>query len=124
MYLNDFNLRHLLAIFFAIGIAHEANILLGLSFPILSLIYTVGLLLIIFNFTQLKNYVWPPGLGIIGIFSLIYFIFLLIGYGEKFFRDLSSVISILVWFKCISYLSDNNSEEDQDDGWEINEENE
>jgi len=104
MYLNDFKIKHLLAIFFAVGIAHELVDLLGFSIPELSLVYSVGLLIVIFNFSSIKRYIWPPGLGIVGIFSLLYFLFLLIGYGAGFFRNLSSVISISVWLKCISCL--------------------
>ena len=112
MYLNDSKIKHLLAIFFAIGISHELVVLLRFSIPELSLIYTVGLLILIFNFSSIKRYVWPPGLGIIGIFSLLYFVFLLIGYGAEFFKDLSSVISIAVWLKCISCLNNEINIED------------
>jgi len=122
MYLNDYNIRHLLAIFFAVGISQEITTLLGMELPIISLIYVIGFLLIIFNFVRLKKYIWPPGLGLVGLFSLTYLIFLLIGYGSNFFRSLSSIVSILVWIKCTSYL--NNNDDDEDQYYEIIENNE
>lgn len=111
MYSKDFRIRHLLAIFFAIGIAEETSALLNMTIPFLSLVYTTCILVVVINFTNLKKYLWPPGLGIVGIFALIYLLFSLIGYWSGFFRDLSSIISIVVWIRCIAYLGEENTDD-------------
>ena len=122
MYLNDSKIKHVLAIFFSIGIANELSVLLNVSMPILSLVYIVGLMLVIFNYTRLKEYFWEPGLGLIGIFALLYLFFYVIDYKADIFERISAVVSLLVWIRCISYLSEDKKDEDQDDQ-EINEEN-
>jgi hypothetical protein len=88
--------------------------------PILSLVYIVGLMLVIFNYTRLKEYLWEPGLGLIGIFSLLYLFFYVIDYKADIFERMSSVVSLLVWVRCIRYLDENETEDDQEDP-EINE---
>jgi NADH:ubiquinone oxidoreductase subunit 5 (subunit L)/multisubunit Na+/H+ antiporter MnhA subunit len=125
MYLNDSKIKHLLAIFFGIGIAEELSTLLNLQIPMLSLVYVVGLMVLIFNFNKLKEgkYIWEPGLGLIGIFAIIYLFFFAIDYKEDIFKKISAVVSLLVWIRCISYLSEDKTEEDQEDP-EINNENE
>ncbi len=123
MYLNDSKIKHVLAIFFAIGIANELSVLLNVSMPILSLVYIVGLMLVIFNYTRLKEYLWEPGLGLIGIFSLLYLFFYVIDYKADIFERMSSVVSLLVWARCIRYLDEDKSDWDQEDP-EINEEDE
>ena len=77
MYLNDSNIKHLLAIFFGIGIAEELSILFDVRMPILALTYVVCLFIVIFNFSKLKEgkYIWEPGFGLIGIFAILYLIF-------------------------------------------------
>lgn len=123
MYSNDYRIKHALAIFFAIGIAEELTTLLNISMPILSLVYLVGLLVLVYNFSRLNNgkYIWEPGLGIVGIFALIYLFFYSIGYKADVFEKISSFVSLLVWIKCINYLSNNGEDEVED---EINENNE
>lgn len=123
MYLNDSKIKHALAIFFSIGIAEELSTLLNLQIPMLSLVYVVGLMVLIFNFNKLKEdkYIWEPGLGLIGIFALIYLFFFAIDYKADIFKKISAVVSLLVWIRCISYLSEDKTDEDQDDK-EINEE--
>lgn len=125
MYLNDSKIKHLLAIFFGIGIAEELSTLLNLQIPMLSLVYVVGLMVLIFNFNKLKEgkYIWEPGLGLIGIFAIIYLFFFAIDYKEDIFKKISVVVSLLVWIRCISYLSEDKTEEDQEDP-EINNEDE
>ena len=125
MYLNDSKIKHLLAIFFGIGIAEELSTLLNLQIPMLSLVYVVGLMVLIFNFNKLKEgkYIWEPGLGLIGIFAIIYLFFFAIDYKEDIFKKISAVVSLLVWIRCISYLSEDKTEEDQEDP-EINSEDE
>lgn len=125
MYLNDSKIKHLLAIFFGIGIAEELSTLLNLQIPMLSLVYVVGLMVLIFNFNRLKEgkYIWEPGLGLIGIFAIIYLFFFAIDYKEDIFKKISAVVSLLVWIRCISYLSEDKTEEDQEDP-EINNEDE
>lgn len=125
MYLNDSKIKHLLAIFFGIGIAEELSTLLNLQIPMLSLVYVVGLMVLIFNFNKLKEgkYIWEPGLGLIGIFAIIYLFFFAIDYKEDIFKKISAVVSLLVWIRCISYLSEDKTEEDQEDP-EINNEDE
>lgn len=125
MYLNDSKIKHLLAIFFGIGIAEELSTLLNLQIPMLSLVYVVGLMVLIFNFNKLKEgkYIWEPGLGLIGIFAIIYLFFFAIDYKENIFKKISAVVSLLVWIRCISYLSEDKTEEDQEDP-EINNEDE
>jgi hypothetical protein len=125
MYLNDSKIKHLLAIFFGIGIAEELSTLLNLQIPMLSLVYVVGLMVLIFNFNKLKEgkYIWEPGLGLIGIFAIIYLFFFAIDYKEDIFKKISAAVSLLVWIRCISYLSEDNKDEDQEDH-EINDENE
>jgi hypothetical protein len=125
MYLNDSKIKHLLAIFFGIGIAEELSILLNLQIPMLSLVYVVGLMVLIFNFNKLKEgkYIWEPGLGLIGIFAIIYLFFFAIDYKEDIFKKISAAVSLIVWIRCISYLSEDKTEEDQEDP-EINNENE
>ena len=125
MYLNDSKIKHLLAIFFGIGIAEELSTLLNLQIPMLSLVYVAGLMVLIFNFNKLKEgkYIWEPGLGLIGIFAIIYLFFFAIDYKEDIFKKISAVVSLLVWIRCISYLSEDKTEEDQEDP-EINNENE
>lgn len=125
MYLNDSKIKHLLAIFFGIGIAEELSTLLNLQIPMLSLVYVVGLIVLIFNFNKLKEgkYIWEPGLGLIGIFAIIYLFFFAIDYKEDIFKKISAVVSLLVWIRCISYLSEDKTEEDQEDP-EINNEDE
>jgi hypothetical protein len=125
MYLNDSKIKHLLAIFFAIGIAEELSTLLNLGIPMLSLVYVVGLMILIFNFNKLKDgkYIWEPGLGLIGIFAIIYLFFFVIDYKADIFKRISAVVSLLVWARCISYLSEDKTDEDQEDP-EINNENE
>jgi hypothetical protein len=125
MYLNDSKIKHLLAIFFAIGIAEELSTLLNLGIPMLSLVYVVGLMILIFNFNKLKEgkYIWEPGLGLIGIFAIIYLFFFVIDYKADIFKRISAVVSLLVWARCISYLSEDKTDEDQEDP-EINNENE
>jgi Mn2+/Fe2+ NRAMP family transporter len=125
MYLNDSKIKHLLAIFFSIGIAEELSTLLNLGIPMLSLFYVVGLMILIFNFNKLKEgkYIWEPGLGLIGIFAIIYLFFFAIDYKEDIFKRISAVVSLLVWIRCISYLSEDKTEEDHKDP-EINNENE
>lgn len=125
MYLNDSKIKHLLAIFFGIGIAEELSTLLNLQIPMLSLVYVVGLIVLIFNFNKLKEgkYIWEPGLGLIGIFAIIYLFFFAIDYKEDIFKKISAVVSLLVWIRCISYLSEDKTEEDQEDQ-EINNEDE
>jgi hypothetical protein len=120
MYLNDSKIKHLLAIFFAIGIAEELSTLLNLGIPMLSLVYVVGLMILIFNYVRLKKYLWDPGLGLIGIFSLIYLFFFVIDYKADIFKRISAAVSLLVWLRCISYLSEDKTDEDH----EINNENE
>lgn len=125
MYLNDSKIKHLLAIFFGIGIAEELSTLLNLQIPMLSLVYVGGLMVLIFNFNKLKEgkYIWEPGLGLIGIFAIIYLFFFAIDYKEDIFKKISVVVSLLVWIRCISYLSEDKTEEDQEDP-EINNEDE
>jgi hypothetical protein len=129
MYLNDSKIKHLLAIFFAIGIAEELSTLLNLQIPMLPLVYVAGLMILIFNFNKLKEgkYIWEPGLGLIGIFAIIYLFFFAIDYKEDIFKRISAIVSLLVWIRCISYLSEDKTEdkteEDQEDP-EINNENE
>ena len=125
MYLNDSKIKHLLAIFFGIGIAEELSTLLNLQIPMLSLVYVVGLMVLIFNFNKLKEgkYIWEPGLGLIGIFAIIYLFFFAIDYKEDIFKKISAVVSLLVWIRCISYLTEDKKDEDQEDP-EINNENE
>ena len=125
MYLNDSKIKHLLAIFFGIGIAEELSTLLNLQIPMLSLVYIMGLMVLIFNFNKLKEgkYIWEPGLGLIGIFALIYLLFFAIDYKEDIFKKISAAVSLLVWIRCISYLSEDKTDEDQKDP-EINNENE
>ena len=125
MYLNDSKIKHLLAIFFGIGIAEELSTLLNLQIPMLSLVYVVGLMVLIFNFNKLKEgkYIWEPGLGLIGIFAIIYLFFFAIDYKGDIFKKISAVVSLLVWIRCISYLSEDKSEDDQEDQ-EINKEDE
>ena len=125
MYLNDSKIKHLLAIFFGIGIAEELSTLLNLEIPMLSLVYVVGLMVIIFNFNKLKEgkYIWEPGLGLIGIFAIIYLFFFVIDYKEDIFKKISAVVSLLVWARCIKYLDEDKTEEDQEDH-EINGKNE
>lgn len=125
MYLNDSKIKHLLAIFFGIGIAEELSTLLNLQIPMLSLVYVVGLIVLIFNFNKLKEgkYIWEPGLGLIGIFAIIYLFFFAIDYKEDIFKKISAIVSLLVWIRCISYLSEDKTEEDQEDQ-EINNEDE
>lgn len=125
MYLNDSKIKHLLAIFFGIGIAEELSTLLNLQIPMLSLVYVGGLMVLIFNFNKLKEgkYIWEPGLGLIGIFAIIYLFFFAIDYKEDIFKKISAVVSLLVWIRCISYLSEDKTEEDQEDP-EINNEDE
>lgn len=117
MYLNDSKIKHLLAIFFGIGIAEELSTLLNLQIPILSLVYVVGLMVLIFNFNKLKErkYIWEPGLGLIGIFAIIYLFFFVIDYKANIFEKISAVVSLLVWVRSISYLSEYKTEEDQED---------
>ena len=125
MYLNDSKIKHLLAIFFGIGIAEELSTLLNLQIPMLSLVYVGGLMVLIFNFNKLKEgkYIWEPGLGLIGIFAIIYLFFFAIDYKGDIFKKISAVVSLLVWIRCISYLSEDKSEDDQEDQ-EINKEDE
>jgi len=125
MYLNDSKVKHLLAIFFGIGIAEELSVLFNIPIPELTLVYIVGFFIIIFNFNKLKEdkYIWEPGLGIIGIFAILYLIFLLIGYKAEFFEKLSAGVSLAVWLRSIGYLSEDKPEEDLEDP-EINNENE
>jgi len=125
MYLNDSKIKHTLAIFFSIGIAEELSTLLNLQIPMLSLVYVVGLMILIFNFNKLKDgkYIWEPGLGLIGIFAIIYLFFFVIDYKADIFKRISAVVSLLVWARCISYLSEDKTDEDQEDP-EINNENE
>lgn len=125
MYLNDSKIKHLLAIFFGIGIAEELSTLLNLQIPMLSLVYVAGLMILIFNFNKLKDgkYIWEPGLGLIGIFAIIYLFFFAIDYKEDIFKRISAMVSLLVWIRCIRYLSEDKTEEDQEDP-EINNENE
>ncbi len=114
MYLKDFD-KHLIAIFFGIGIAEEASFLFNVNNPILSLIYTLSLFLIVINYTKLKGYFWPPALGLIGIFALIHLISLIIGYKENSFHIMSSIVSLLVWIRCIKHLGEDQSENDNDE---------
>jgi len=123
MFSKDSKIKHVLAIFFAIGIANELSVLLNVSMPILSLVYIVGLMLVIFNYTRLKEYFWEPGLGLIGIFALLYLFFYVIDYKADIFERMSSVVSLLVWARCIRYLDEDKSDWDQEDP-EINEEDE
>jgi hypothetical protein len=123
MFSKDSKIKHVLAIFFAIGIANELSVLLNVSMPILSLVYIVGLMLVIFNYTRLKEYFWEPGLGLIGIFALLYIFFYVIDYKADIFERMSSVVSLLVWARCIRYLDEDKSDWDQEDP-EINEEDE
>jgi hypothetical protein len=125
MYLNDSKVKHLLAIFFGIGIAEELSVLFNIPIPELTLVYIVGFFIIIFNFNKLKEdkYIWEPGLGIIGIFAILYLIFLLIGYKAEFFEKLSTGVSLAVWLRSIGYLSEDKPEEDLEDP-EINNGNE
>jgi hypothetical protein len=125
MYLNDSKIKHILAIFFAIGIAEELSTLLNLKIPMLSLVYVAGLMVLIFNFNKLKEgkYIWEPGLGLIGIFALLYLFFYVIDYKADIFERMSSIVSLLVWTRCIKYLDEDKTEEDQE-GPEINEEDE
>ena len=123
MYLNDSKIKHILAIFFGIGIAEDLSTLLNLQIPMLSLVYVAGLMVIIFNFNKLKEgkYIWEPGLGLIGIFALIYLFFFAIDYKADIFERISAIVSLLVWIRCIKYLDDDKSEDDEEDQ-EINEE--
>ena len=117
MYLKDSNIKHLLGAFFGLGIGYEASVIMGLQMPIISLIYSIGLFMLIFNFNKLKEkkYLWEPALGIIGIFAIIYFFFYLIGFKAWFFERVSSFVSLLVWARCINYLGEDKDNEDQDD---------
>jgi hypothetical protein len=117
MYLKDSNIKHLLGAFFGLGIGYEASVIMGLQMPIISLIYSIGLFILIFNFNKLKEkkYLWEPALGIIGIFAIIYFFFYLIGFKAWFFEKVSSFVSLLVWARCINYLGEDKDNEDQDD---------
>ena len=123
MYLNDSKIKHILAIFFGIGIAEDLSTLLNLQIPMLSLVYVAGLMVIIFNFNKLKEgkYIWEPGLGLIGIIALIYLFFFAIDYKADIFERISAIVSLLVWIRCIKYLDDDKSEDDEEDQ-EINEE--
>lgn len=123
MYLNDSKIKHILAIFFSIGITIELSVLLNVPMPILTLVYLIGLIVIIFNFNRLKEgkYIWEPGLGLIGIFALLYIFFFIIDYKAYLFERISSGVTLLVWIRCIKYLGENKTEYDQDDQ-EINEE--
>ena len=122
---DDPKINHALAIFFGIGIGEAIATFIGLELPILSLVYSIGLIVIIFNFSKLKEgkYIWEPGLGIIGIFALLYLIFLMIGYKVSFFEKLSASVDFLVWARCIKYLSED-KDDSIDDGieQEINDE--
>lgn len=117
MYSNDSKIKHVLAIFFAIGITNELASLFHISMPIISLLYCIGLIAIIFNYNNLKEtkYLWEPALGFIGIFALIYIFFYFINFKADFFKKLSQIITLLVWIKCLKYLDNN-----QDDDNEIN----
>jgi hypothetical protein len=97
----------------------------GLKLPILSLVYSIGLIVIIFNFSKLKEgkYIWEPGLGLIGIFALLYLLFMVIGYKVSFFEKLSASVDLLVWIKCIRYLTEDKDDEIEDEE-EINEKDE
>jgi hypothetical protein len=79
---------------------------------------------VIFNFSKLKEgkYIWEPGFGLIGIFAILYLIFLGIGYKAQFFGKLSAGVSLMVWIRSIRYLSEDKTEENNDqDDQEINE---
>jgi len=123
---DDPKINHILALFFGLGIAESISTIVDIQLPILSIVYSIGLVLIIFNFTRLKEgkYIWEPGLGIIGIFALLYFLFLMIGYKEDFFNKLSASINILVWVKCIRYLTEDKDDEIEDEKNEETEKNE
>ena len=123
---DDLKINHALAIFFGIGIAEAVATFVGLKLPILSLVYSIGLIAIIFNFSKMKEgkYIWEPGLGLIGIFALLYLLFMMIGYKVSFFEKLSASVDFLVWIRCIKYLSEDKDDEIGDDEieQEINEE--
>lgn len=122
---DDLKINHALAIFFGIGIAEAVATFVGLKLPILSLVYSIGLIVIIFNFSKLKEgkYIWEPGLGLIGIFALLYLLFMVIGYKVSFFEKLSASVDLLVWIKCIRYLTEDKDDEIEDEE-EINEKDE
>jgi hypothetical protein len=69
-------------------------------------------MLVIFNYTRLKEYLWEPGLGLMGIFSIMYLLFYVIDYKADIFERMSSVVSLLVWARCIRYLDEDKTEED------------
>jgi hypothetical protein len=110
---DDPKINHLLAIFFGVGIAEAISTFMSLGLPILSLVYSIGLIVIIFNFSKLKEgkYIWEPGLGLIGIFALLYLLFLMIGYKASFFEKLSASVDFLVWLRCIKYLTEDKDDE-------------
>ena len=69
------------------------------------------------------KYIWEPGFGLIGIFAILYLIFLVIEYKSQFFGKLSAGVSLMVWIRSIAYLSEDKTEENNDlDDQEINEE--
>jgi hypothetical protein len=122
---DNLKINHTLAIFFGIGIAEAVATFVGLKLSILSLIYSIGLIVIIFNFSKLKEgkYIWEPGLGLIGIFALLYLLFMMIGYKVSFFEKLSASVDFLVWIRCIKYLSEDKDDSiDDETEQEINDE--
>jgi len=114
MYSKDFRIKHILAIFFAIAISHELSILVGILMPFLSIIHSLSLFIILIFYNNLNKHIWNKALGIVGFFSILYIMVLILGYHPKIFRIISSVINILVWIKCIGYLTKNQENHNND----------
>jgi len=113
MYSKDFRRRLFLTIFFAIGSSVEVLSIFGQNSGIISFFYIVLIFYIIFNYNNYSEgkYLWDLAFPLISLFSIVNLILYFSNFYYKEFRIVDSVVSLLVWIKCIVYLDRYRGEE-------------
>jgi len=117
MYSGDFRIKLFLSVFLSIGTVEEILILTGHNDSIASLPYTILIFYIIINYDKYSEgkYLWDAAFPIVGLFSLLELISYLTEFHYGFFRKMDSIVSLMVWLKCIIYLENYDSNEIKDE---------
>ncbi len=118
MYSKDSRIIYTLLFFFSVGTADEFLRLIGYNHDITSILY-IGLMIYTFlNYNRYtdEGYLWEGAFPIIGLFSLMEMFANIFNFYSSFFERMDSIVSIVVWIKCVQYLNDYKKNKEDKDG--------
>lgn len=117
MYSKEYRIIYTLLIFFSVGTADEVLRLMEYNRGIVSVIYLGMMIYTIFNYGRFTEgkYLWDGAFPIIGLFALIKIISVLFNFYTPFFMKADSIVSIMVWLKCVHHLNNYEKNKDQED---------